>query len=158
MGTTLAKNRKAAERDGGTGTTAFAIARSHKAAEIAYDLAKSISQTCLVINGGAATAILTFLAKENVAPALYKSITWCLGLYGLGVFASALAMFFIMQTADWWNYFWYWTVYPREADDDTDYQEVADRWHFGFYWAFSVAMGCFLIASGILSYALVTVK
>jgi hypothetical protein len=150
----MAGKQKATEPDVDA-ETAFAIARSHKASEIAYDLAKGISQTCLFINGGAATAILALLAKESVDPKLHKAITLSLGIYGLGAFASAITMFCIMQTADWWNYFWYWNVYPRETDDDTDYEAVADNWHLGFYWAFGVSMACFLIASFLVSYVLV---
>ena len=64
-------------------------------------------------------------------------------------------MFCIMQTADWWNYFWYCTFILANLDYDTDYEAVANKWHLGFYWAFSVSMACFLIASFLVSYVLV---
>ena len=132
----------------------FATVRSHKASEIAYNLCKDISQTCLVINGGAATAILAYLAKEDVDPVLYQSAAWSLALYGAGAFFSALMMFFIMQTADWWNYFWYDSLYPEDGDE-VDYQAGAEKFHFWYYVTFGLAMACFFFASGNLGYSLV---
>jgi hypothetical protein len=49
----------------------FASDRSHKASEIAYDLCKVTAQSCLLINGGAATAVITYLAKDNIDRALF---------------------------------------------------------------------------------------
>lgn len=129
----------------------FAIARSHKASEIAYDLCKAISQTALLINGGAATAIVTYFSKETVEASIYKAATVSLVIYGVGVLASVLMMFCIMQTADWWNYFWYAEV---SGDGDSESLEIrANRWHKGYYVAFWFAMGSFMVASVIISYA-----
>jgi cyanophycinase-like exopeptidase len=134
---------------------AFATTRSHKAAEIAYDLAKNICQTCLFMNGGAATAIVAFLAKENVPHNLHSAITLSLGLYGGGTAAAALMMFFMMQTADNWNYAWYSIVYPDEIGKSDDFQTAANKWHLAYYVAFSGAIGFFLMASGVLGVAFV---
>jgi hypothetical protein len=133
----------------------FAATRSHKASEIAYDLSKSISQTCLIINGGAATALLTFVGTGK-ATAIASVVPWVLSLYGLGAFASALMMFFIMLTADYWNYSWYAAVEPADEEESDFFEGRANRWHFLFYCAFLLAVGCFFAAGCILTISLLS--
>jgi hypothetical protein len=62
----------------------FVAERSHTASALAYDLCRVTAQACLLINGGAATAVLALLAKEKIDPILYSTVPWCLGLYALG--------------------------------------------------------------------------
>jgi hypothetical protein len=45
---------------------AIADARIHGAAKIAYDLCKVIGESCLLINGGAATAVLAVMSADNL--------------------------------------------------------------------------------------------
>ena len=135
----------------------FASDRSHKASEIAYDLCKVTAQSCLLINGGAATAVIAYLAKDNIDRALFHIIPWCLLGYGLGVLFSAVMMFCEMMNADYWNYHSYYTSYERNAASAESSSKIADRWHFSFYCAFILAVICFLAASGVLSWALLSV-
>jgi hypothetical protein len=51
----------------------FAYARSHEASKFAYETCKTIAQSCLIINGGAATAVIALLSKDRVDQAL---LTW----------------------------------------------------------------------------------
>ena len=62
----------------------FGRSRSHEASKIAYDLCKTTAQSCLLINGGAATAVLALLAKEHVDTAILRNVPWALGGYALG--------------------------------------------------------------------------
>jgi hypothetical protein len=57
----------------------FATARSHEASKASYDLCKTIAQACLLINGGAATAVIALLAKDRVDVALLTYIPWGIG-------------------------------------------------------------------------------
>jgi hypothetical protein len=135
----------------------FAADRSHKASEIAYDLCKVTAQACLLINGGAATAVIAYLSKDNIDRVLFHIIPWCLLGYGLGVLFSAAMMFCEMMNADYWNYHWYYSSYELDAAEANRSSTIADRWHFSFYCAFILVVICFLAASGILSWALLSV-
>jgi hypothetical protein len=89
----------------------FASARSHEASKASYDLCKTIAQACLLINGGASTAVVALLAKDRVDVALLTWIPWGLGTYALGVAVSAFMLYCVMMTAEHWNYFWYHSSY-----------------------------------------------
>lgn len=132
----------------------FAVDRSHKASEIAYDLCKVTAQACLLINGGAATAVIALLSKEKLNPGLLSTIPASLVLYGLGVFFSAAMMFSTMMNADYWNYHCYYTIYEQNSKYAESSATVADRWHHGIYWGFGLAVICFLAASGVLAHAI----
>jgi hypothetical protein len=132
----------------------FAAERSHKASALAYDLCRVTAQACLLINGGAATAVLALLAKDKVDPALFRTVPWCLVLYALGVTVSAAMMFCTMMMADHWNYFWYNIAYARDREAAEANEVTADRRHKGVYAFFGAAILCFIISSSILAGAL----
>ena len=52
-------------------------ARSHEASKISYDFGKAAAQAGLIINGGAATAVIALLAKDKVDPIIFKTVPWC---------------------------------------------------------------------------------
>jgi hypothetical protein len=85
----------------------FGRQRSHEASKIAYDMYKTTAQSCLVINGGAAAAVLALLAKDHVDAAIIKNVPWALGGYAVGIALSAVMLFCIMMMADYWNYSWF---------------------------------------------------
>lgn len=93
----------------------FAEARSHEASKISYDFGKATAQAGLIINGGAATAVIALLAKDKVDPLILRTVPWCLGIYAIGVAASAMMMFAAMMHADNWNYFWYHLAYTADT-------------------------------------------
>lgn len=134
--------------------SAFATARSHDASKIAYDLNKATGQACLLINGGAATAVIAFLAKDRVDPVVYKYVPYCLGGYALGVLASAVMLFCIMMNADYWNYFWYYISYENDVPEAKDCEKVANRWQRGMYATFFAATLLFILSSGLMAFAL----
>jgi hypothetical protein len=55
---------------------AFAYARSHEASKFAYETCKVIAQSCLLINGGAATAVVAMLSKDKVDQAALTWVPW----------------------------------------------------------------------------------
>ena len=133
----------------------FAAERSHKASEIAYELCKVTAQACLLINGGAATAVIALLAKDNIDKSLLHYIPYSLFWYGVGVLMSAAMMFSTMMLADYWNYYWYAISYSKNDDDADAAETVAGRWHRWMYGFFIAAIASFLIASFILARALI---
>jgi hypothetical protein len=132
----------------------FESARSHEGSKIAYDLCKVTAQSCLLMNGGAATAVLAFLAKDEVDPTLYQAIPSALAGYGLGVAASALMLFSVMMNADYWNYYWYNLSYEEDEFTANQYETVANRWMKVIYAFFAISTICFVSASLFLACSL----
>jgi hypothetical protein len=118
----------------------FGRQRSHEASKIAYDLCKTTAQSCLLINGGAATAVLALLAKDPVDASIVSNVPWALGGYALGVAASAFMLFCVMMFADYWNYYWYYLTYSRNEETAGAAEDIANMWHWGFYIAFGLAI------------------
>jgi hypothetical protein len=136
----------------------FAYARSHEASKFAYETCKTIAQSCLIINGGAATAVIALLSKDKVDQSLLTWVPWGIGGYALGVVSSAFMLFCVMMMADNWNYAWYWWSYGDNEKFGDEYETVAGRWHKGMYAAFVVPIVCFVVGSGFVAYGLARSK
>jgi hypothetical protein len=136
----------------------FAYARSHEASKFAYETCKAIAQSCLIINGGAATAVIALLSKDRVDQAVLTWVPWGLGGYALGVVFSAVMLFCVMMMADNWNYAWYWWSYGDEEKFGDEFETVAGRWHKGVYTFFVVPIICFVVGSGLVAYGLARSK
>jgi hypothetical protein len=132
----------------------FGQQRSHKASEIAYDLCKTIAQSCLLINGGAATAVLALLSKDKVDQVLLKWVPWSLVGYATGVAFSTVMLFCVMMMADHWNYFWYFNSSANEKEYGAESETTANRWHYAVYAAFLVAIILFVLSSALVAYAM----
>jgi hypothetical protein len=136
----------------------FAELRSHDASKISYDFQKTTAQACLLINGGAATAVVALLAKEKVEPAISRAVPWCLSLYAIGVAVSAFMMFCSMMRSERWNYFWYHFSYTADEARAREHEAKAIRWERIVQIAFVASIACFLLASFGLAIALVGTK
>jgi hypothetical protein len=132
----------------------FAQSRSHEVSKIAYDFGKASAQACLVINGGAATAVIALVARADSAFA--HSVPVCLGIYAVGVAAGALMMFGSMRMADSWNYFWYHMSYSGEEEKGREAERNAKWWERFVRISFGVSVFCFLLASVILAYVMLS--
>lgn len=132
----------------------FAYARSHEASKFAYESCKVIAQSCLLINGGAATAVVALLSKDRVDQALLNWVPWGLAAYGVGVVFSAAMLFCVMMMADNWNYAWYWWSYGDDQVTGDECEEKAGFWHKGVYTFFVAPIVCFAVASGLVAYGL----
>jgi hypothetical protein len=129
----------------------FAAERSHKDSEISNEHSRATAQACILINGGAATAVLAFLTKDKIDPAIFSSVPWCLVGYAVGVFFGAFMMFCATQSMDYWHQHWEAIAQgkPRAAKGDN-----AEWWWTGFYRCFAATMACFLGASIFLAWIL----
>jgi hypothetical protein len=122
----------------------FAAARSHQNASLGYDYAKAAAQAAILINGGAATAILGFMSGANGA-ALLRVAPFCLMTYALGVVAASWMTWALFQSNHNWNIFWQSVVlHDRE---DTTAKDRAEDWRWWADKAFLVTMACFVTAS-----------
>jgi hypothetical protein len=136
----------------------FAELRSHDTSKISYDFQKTTAQSCLLINGGAATAVVALLAKEKVAPEILRSVPWCLSLYAVGVAVSAFMMFCSMMRSEGWNYVWYHLSYTANEARGREYEAKAKWWERWVQWSFVAAIACFLFSSLGLALALIGSK
>jgi hypothetical protein len=140
-----------AEKDG---EDAFAYARSHEASKFAYETCKVIAQSCLLINGGAATAVVAMLSKDKVDQAVLTWVPWGVGAFALGVVFSAVMLFCVMMMADNWNYAWYWWSYGDDQETGDKCETKAGWWHKGVYTFFVVPVGFFALGCGFVAYGL----
>jgi hypothetical protein len=136
----------------------FAELRSHDASKISYDFQKVTAQSCLLINGGAATAVLALLAKDKIDPLLYTIVPWCLAGYAAGVALSALMMYSAMMLAENWNYFWYEFAYNDDEPRARKNQKKAAFWQVVVRGCFVCAVVCFIASSLMLSIAMSNLK
>src|ERR1700687_467220 len=136
----------------------FAYARSHEASKFAYETCKVIAQSCLLINGAAATAVVALLSKDKVDEALLTWVPWGVGGYALGVVFSAVILFCVMMMADNWNYAWYWWSYGDDQETGDECETKAGRWHKGVYTFFVAPIICFALGSGFVAYGLASSK
>jgi hypothetical protein len=132
----------------------FAVARSHEASKFAYDSCKVIAQSCLLINGGAATAVIALLSKDRVDQSLITWVPWGLAGYGLGVVFSAVMLFCVMMMADNWNYAWYWRSHGGDEELGEKCEIAAGWWQKGVFMFFIAPIICFTMGSGIIAYGL----
>lgn len=136
----------------------FAYARSHEASKFAYETCKVIAQTVLLINGGAATAVIALLSRDRVDQALLTWVPWGIGFYALGVLFAAVMLFCVMMMADNWNYFWYWSSHGDDQEQALKTEARAHGWHKGVYIFFVAPVICFIVGSGFVAYGLAKSK
>jgi hypothetical protein len=132
----------------------FAVQRSHEASKFAYDSCKVIAQSCLLINGGAATAVVALLSKDKVDKALITWVPWGLVSYGLGVIFSAVMLFCVMMMADNWNYSWYWRSHGANEKYADETEDAAGWWRRGVFICFILPILCFAAGSSFVAYGL----
>jgi len=132
----------------------FAIQRSVNAAVQANENSRPMAQTALLINGAAASAVIAFLTKDKIDPTLFKAVPWALAFYAAGVVCSAVAMYFMSESLDYWNC--YWELIARdESQASIDEQErAADRSWIPVRIFYGLAILLFLVGSGTLACAL----
>jgi len=90
----------------------FAEERSHRDSGVSNENARATGQASILINGGAATAILALLAKEKMDPTVLKTACWCLVGYAVGVVAGAGMLFSSTQSLDYYADAWRLRAHP----------------------------------------------
>jgi hypothetical protein len=131
----------------------FAAERSTKNSAISSDLGKAAAQAAILINGGAATAILSFVkgaSEHGFAVAIGTAG------YGLGVLAGAWMIYCMNQLLDSRNEFWQSYFNPDKLG--LKYRESSSRrsttWLRLKNLAFAISVLCFVLSSIWLSFAL----
>ena len=73
--------------------------RVHDDFNASNEAARAAAQAAILINGGAATALLAFLSKAGTPPFIVRGACVSLGLYALGVACGTLSMWYASQAA-----------------------------------------------------------
>jgi hypothetical protein len=120
-----------------TAAQKLAAERANQDIQSANDSARAAIQAVILINGGAATAILAYLSKDtHTAPSLLHAASWSLGVYAIGVFCGVMSMWCQTQALAQFGY-------RSEAKLDGDnagaqhFLNTGQRWLYG-HWAWLV--------------------
>lgn len=143
----MAKRQKKTDQ----GHLEFARTRSHEAAKIAYDLCKTIAQTCLVINGAAATAVVALLGKDKIDQSILTFVPFGLVGYAIGVILSAYMLYCVMMMADHWNFYWAEYAYDGTEENADAYADIANGWQKWMNRIFALAIVCFAVSSTLVA-------
>src|SRR5262245_25959904 len=77
----------------------------HKDIQAANDSSRAAIQSSILINGGAATAILAYLSKSSATPpSITHAAAWALAFYAIGVAFGALSVWFSSQASAYYGY------------------------------------------------------
>jgi hypothetical protein len=128
--------------------------RSHHDAKAANDTARSTAQATILINGGAATAVLAFISKfDTITRAQLCPYAIAIGVFAIGVLSGALIYRFQTLYLEQW-------IVIHQGKATEDHQEViarqraATRWRRWEIRSFVIGMICFVAGSFLIAYAL----
>jgi hypothetical protein len=142
------------ERDSDDEHRQFAEARSHQDADSSNQNARATAQAVILINGGAATAVLAFLTKDKINPHLVHTVAMCLVGYAGGVLAGAVMMFCAVTSLDYYSQRWMREAHPRDDSTAEENRARAERWWHGMRGCFALSTGLFFVSSCGLAWTL----
>jgi len=125
-------------------TTHF-LERSKTLSQTANEHSRAGAQACILINGGAATAVIAYLAKDKIDPAIVPDVTYSLAGYAVGVFAAAVMLLFATLCLERWTM--YWLARAGEGGGSDQFARSADRWWNAYIFAAIVTVAMFFGAS-----------
>lgn len=132
---------------------AFAEERSHRDAEGSNSTARATAQAVILINGGAATAVLAFLAKESVERSILLTASISLLGYALGVVAGACMMYCAFRSLDYYSLRWRLQAHPEEGSSAAN-RKLGEMWWKKSRRFFYASMIAFILSSIALALAI----
>jgi len=90
--------------------------RSHEEARQTVATNRMLVQSLVIINGGAATAVLAYVGAHNVSGPGKSATILTIVLYCLGVFAALFAGLYIRRTTQELSSFWELKSYPDMSE------------------------------------------
>jgi hypothetical protein len=133
---------------------AFAEERSHKDAEASNDTGKAAAQAAILINGGAATAVLAYLAKEHIDIHVLHIAAWCLTGYGFGIVCGAFMMYFRLHALDEYGVRWRYEAHPESGHNAERHRQKAFKISSRANWLFVASMLFFVATSFVMAWAI----
>jgi hypothetical protein len=123
----------------------FAEERSHRDAEVSNENIRATAQAVILINGGAATALLAFLAKDKLDPDVLKSASLCLAGYAFGVMAGAGMLYCSMRSLGAYQMSWRLRAHPEVDESPERAAKEGYRWWKGVRNCFYVSVLTFFV-------------
>ena len=90
--------------------------RSHEEARQTVTTNRMLVQSLVLINGGAAIAVLAYSYAHGAAGPGKSAVLLTMTLFCLGVFTAIFAGLFVRRTTQEWSSFWEFRSYPDTAD------------------------------------------
>jgi hypothetical protein len=120
--------------------------RAHKDYEGAKETGRAASQAAILINGGAATALLAFLSKEKPIPkSVVDAVSTAMAFYVVGVAAAAWAFWCLYSAGV--HYAVGWEERLRGQPTSGDKFDAANRWGQWHKVAVLSSLACFMVGS-----------
>jgi hypothetical protein len=117
-----------------------------------HEAARASAQAAILINGGAATAVLAYLAKETATPVnMVSAASLSLKLYAAGVFLGTLSMWCSGQAAARFAYMWEAFLDKDERGRNAFIRKGSWWWVYGHQGSFVLSILLFLIASWLMA-------
>jgi len=129
----------------------FAEVRSHQASGTSNEHSRATAQACILINGGAATAVLAFLSKDKIDASIFSLVAPSLVGYAWGVFFGASMLFCMSQELAEWNRYWYFHAEKSPPDKIKRQEERGKRWLRAVTWSYYATMFCFVMSTFMLA-------
>lgn len=136
----------------------FAEERSHRDADISNENVRATAQAAILINGGAATAILAFLAKTDIPLVVALAAPWCLVGYALGVSMGAGMMYCSTRSLDCYQMYWRLFAHGEPDRDAETERKNGMKWWTRMRACFYASIVAFMISSCVLGVALLRSK
>ena len=92
--------------------------RSHENGRQTVATNRMLVQSLIIINGGAATAVLAFHSTPNASGQAKSAALLTIILYCLGVFTAVFAGLYVRRTTQEWESFWELKSYPDALEQE----------------------------------------
>jgi hypothetical protein len=132
----------------------FAEDRAHRDADVSNENMRATAQAAILINGGAATAVLAFLAKDKIDPGILRTAPWSMAGFAFGVLSGTVMMYCAVRSLDCYQIYWRLTAHPEAGRDATMERERGFIWWKRMRNCFYVSMFAFLVSSAVVAGAL----
>lgn len=127
--------------------------RSHQDARTHTDFARAAGQAVILINGGAATAVLAFVSAGRGSVRL-TGAPYALLFYVLGVVAGSLVFFCMSHSLHLWSQVWQGMAlnWPKLVTDER--KEAANRWRRTADRCFWAGIVAFVTGSALVAFTM----
>lgn len=132
----------------------FAAERSQRDAQNSVDGQKAAAQAAILVNGGAATALLALLAKDGHGADLLKSASWGLLVYALGVFFGMWMYYCAARALEHYGVYWRLVAFPEPGREAKFEQDTANTFFDRSLWLFIMSGIAFVIGSIVVTLVL----
>ncbi len=132
---------------------AFAEERSHRDSVAAADTLRATAQSAILINGGAATALIAYLSKEDSAKVLLTTASCSLVGYALGVLFASVMLFWMIKSMHFSAVTWMERAYPKVSGNRRENfaETICFRLWTAAQLCFAASMICFVVSSVLMA-------